>query len=145
MNKISVFLKLIVCLCFFTLEAKAKCPSNFNSKSNDTIIIRVSEPYCSLCLIQLNDVLKSRKFQKNPILVMYSTMNSERDIIFELKIKDYLSDLPFEIMFENADKKVETPYLEINKEEKVDIIEYSVLFENFNRKKAIRTVCKALK
>lgn len=54
----------------------------------------------------------------------------------------YLNDIPFEIKFENT--STETPFIEIKKKGRTEIVEYDSLFENFRRKKTIRIVCKSL-
>ena len=111
-----------------------------------TIEIIVEEPFCSLCLMQLNSAFSDKDFRDYTFTVRYFTSNIRETAIMELRIKEYLKDILFNFINESNFKSRDgAPYLIISGPLKKEIIPYGVIFSDFNERKLRKRIKQMIK
>jgi hypothetical protein len=111
-----------------------------------TIEIIVEEPFCSLCLMQLNSAFSDKDFRDYTFIVRYFTSNIRETAIMELRIKEYLKDILFNFINESNFKSRDgAPYLIISGPLKKEIIPYGVIFSDFNERKLRKRIKQMIK
>lgn len=111
-----------------------------------TIEIIVEEPFCSLCLMQLNSAFSDKDFRDYTFTVRYFTSNIRETAIMELRIKEYLKDILFNFINESNFKiRDGAPYLIISGPLKKEIIPYGVIFSDFNERKLRKRIKQMIK
>jgi len=114
-------------------------------KLSGEIEIVINEPYCSLCLIQLNEVFASRKFQDVSINMVRCSTGREPSISNEIQIREYLSSVKIkQFKLEECQGDVASPFLRVMNSNEWVVLSHKDLFDSFNCKRLQKRILRLL-
>jgi hypothetical protein len=138
---------MILCISLFILTKSENLVSSEYRKKKiaGEIDIVINEPYCSLCLIQLNEVFESKDFQDVSIRIVRCSSRSTYSSFDEIQIREYLSNVKIkQFKFEECHGNVGSPFLRVMNNNEWIVISHKDLFESFNRKRIQKTIIRLL-
>lgn len=138
-------LTLLAVYLILSLSVSSQSIHSFPESNKITIEIIIEEPFCSLCLLQLNQALASKDLEKVTFIAGYIPSNTNDYSITEIRIREYLKDINFDFKIENYRKNdFNSPYLIIRNSTKEEIVSYEEIFNSFNKKKLTKHIKKVI-